>query len=326
MIKPGPWIYAVPATIVAGVAFSMLQGEGYGGMPVYVTTAICLALALPYFYLGAPWYADRLRGFAGRFSNAGMVASLYLFGLYLTYAYFTNSFTWDGAARLFMYLTVPVYFATFARQGGRLAPLWGLLCMLALWLPFDFGLLNNIWAWPDRNAAYVLNTLVAVDLGLLLFLIYLGESDVGYEYALTMEELKIAGLYAAVYAAIAIPFGLYSGFLEWSPKAEFFSFFTSAAGIFIFIALPEELLFRGLLQNMLTSICKNAYIALGITAVIFGASHLNNGPTAPDMRYFALASVAALFYGHAYIRTKRLMAPALIHVLIDAVWLHFFKG
>jgi len=59
-----------------------------------------------------------------------------------------------------------------------------------------------------------------------------------------------------------------------------------------------------------------------LTGLLFGATHLNNG-LHPDWRYFVLATVAGLFYGAAYIKTQNLFVPAVIHTLVDAVWIQF---
>ena len=63
-----------------------------------------------------------------------------------------------------------------------------------------------------------------------------------------------------------------------------------ALGIFIFIGIPEELLFRGIIQNLLEKAIGRPALALGVASLIFGAAHLNNGPS-PDWRYFLLATL-----------------------------------
>lgn len=97
-----------------------------------------------------------------------------------------------------------------------------------------------------------------------------------------------------------------------------------ALGIFIFIGIPEELLFRGIIQNLLEKAIGRPALALGVASLIFGAAHLNNGPS-PDWRYFLLATLAGLVYGRAYAKTRNLMAPALLHTLVDVAWRGFFR-
>ena len=83
------------------------------------------------------------------------------------------------------------------------------------------------------------------------------------------------------------------------------------------------MLFRGIIQNLLEKEIGRPGLALGVAAVIFGAAHLNNGPH-PDWRYFLLATLAGVVYGRAYARTRNLMAPALVHTLVDVAWRGFF--
>ena len=128
-----------------------------------------------------------------------------------------------------------------------------------------------------------------------------------------------------IFAPVAILLGLASGFLAiagsfTAPGPLLFM----ALGIFLVIAVPEELLFRGILQNVLEKSLGHRNLALGVTAIVFGLAHLNNGPHA-DWRYVGLATLAGWFYGRAYLKTRNLMAPALLHTLVDTVWRGFFR-
>jgi membrane protease YdiL (CAAX protease family) len=128
------------------------------------------------------------------------------------------------------------------------------------------------------------------------------------------------------FAAIAIPLGLAIGFIT-------FSFgWTKLAiaplqfiGIFLFTALPEEFLFRGLFQNWLQRATGGSTTSLLIASIIFGASHLNNGPPIPNYRYFLLATIAGIFYGRAWQNTGSLMASGLTHALVDTFWSMLFR-
>ena len=92
------------------------------------------------------------------------------------------------------------------------------------------------------------------------------------------------------------------------------------------VALPEEVLFRGLTQNLLQRAASTprwrtaAFLA---TSVIFGFSHLNNNP-AFDWRYVTIATVAGIAYGTVYLRTGKVTAAAITHALIDIVRRLFF--
>ena len=66
-------------------------------------------------------------------------------------------------------------------------------------------------------------------------------------------------------------------------------------------------------------------ISLVTASVIFGASHLNNGPPVPNYKYFLMASIAGLFYGRAWRSRRRLLASATTHTLVDVLWSLWFR-
>ena len=96
-------------------------------------------------------------------------------------------------------------------------------------------------------------------------------------------------------------------------------------GIFLFTAIPEEFLFRGLIQNCLERIAGRRIVGLIVASVVFGASHLNNGLPIPNYRYFLMATVAGIFYGVAWQRTGNLTASGLTHALVDTAWSVLFR-
>jgi hypothetical protein len=94
-------------------------------------------------------------------------------------------------------------------------------------------------------------------------------------------------------------------------SAWFFTFF--------FIAVPEELFFRGWLQNLLERRIGRTR-ALLVTAVLFGLSHFNKRAAGFNWRYVLLAAVAGFFYGRAWRQERRVGASAITHASVDAIW------
>ena len=94
--------------------------------------------------------------------------------------------------------------------------------------------------------------------------------------------------------------------------------------IFLFTGVPEETLFRGFLQGVLARGTGRALVALAAVSLLFGAAHLDNGPS-PDWRYAVLATLAGVAYGSVYLKTRRIIAPALTHTLVDATWKLLFS-
>ena len=88
---------------------------------------------------------------------------------------------------------------------------------------------------------------------------------------------------------------------------------------FFFIAVPEELFFRGWLQNLLER-RMGRYPALFLTAALFGLSHFNKRAVHFNWRYVLLAALAGIFYGRAWRQERRVGASAITHASVDTIW------
>jgi hypothetical protein len=99
---------------------------------------------------------------------------------------------------------------------------------------------------------------------------------------------------------------------------------------FFFVALPEELFFRGLLQNLIEQRLARAGSrhsgtwAMAIAAPVFGLSHFNK-PGPFNWRYVLLASIAGVFYGRAWRDRRRLLCSGITHASVDVVWSVWFR-
>jgi CAAX protease family protein len=293
----------------------------------FISTAVCLNVYLALFLLlGNGECQSYLKGKVKEGPGTVLVFLLFLVGPYLVYATGTRSFQWFLFLKLATYTLLPalVYFSL-----KRFPEHWqwqDVVVTLALWLPLDFRWMRDVWPWPGNTLAYSLNSLLATSLGVFLFVCVRRLDQVGYEYQFARTDWLIGLRNFFLFVPIAIPIGLYTGFIALSKHfAPPWQIALSVLGIFLFIAIPEELLFRGIIQNLLEKSWLGSVPALIVTSLIFGASHLNNGPR-PDWRYFLLASIAGLFYGNSYQRTRKLLAPAIVHTLVDAVWRGFFRG
>jgi membrane protease YdiL (CAAX protease family) len=88
---------------------------------------------------------------------------------------------------------------------------------------------------------------------------------------------------------------------------------------FFFIAVPEELFFRGWLQNLLERRMGRT-AALLVTAILFGLAHFNKRAAHFNWRYVLLAAVAGFFYGRAWRSERRVGASAVTHASVDTIW------
>lgn len=145
------------------------------------------------------------------------------------------------------------------------------------------------------------------------------------------------GLAAAGFLGIlltAIPLGFAIDFVVWNPRLSDPGFaLARLLGLIVFVAIPEELLFRGFIQEGVARLT-TARAGWIITSLVFGLSHITKktGLTALqreelfglNWRYAALATIAGLGYGWVYRRTGKVSAAALTHGMVNWVWSGYF--
>jgi hypothetical protein len=128
-----------------------------------------------------------------------------------------------------------------------------------------------------------------------------------------------------VFAAIAIPLGMGMHFIQFAPRwSTWPSLPFLMIAILFFTAWPEEFLFRGLLQNMLSRSSKSELAGWWTASVLFGFSHITNMGF-PNWRYVILASIAGIFYGWTWRKSNSIFASAIVHGLVDTTWHFFFR-
>jgi hypothetical protein len=146
----------------------------------------------------------------------------------------------------------------------------------------------------------------------------------GSETQVAAQLLKAAGVNFAWFALLALPAGLALRFIAWNPSWRGWpQLGLDYLQIFLFIALLEELFFRGFLQTLLAKTLRSQYGAQALVACLFGLFHILHAPF-PNWRYVALATVAGWFYGSAFRQGGGVMAAALTHAAVDTVWRTFF--
>ncbi|MGH9594612.1 MAG: CPBP family glutamic-type intramembrane protease, partial [Bryobacteraceae bacterium] len=135
--------------------------------------------------------------------------------------------------------------------------------------------------------------------------------------------LTIVGAFLAL-AAIDIPLGMWLHFLHWAPGRGWRILPLTWLGILIFTAWPEEFIFRGLLQNLLSRNMRNEYAGWIAASILFGFAHITNGGF-PNWKYVFLASIAGFIYGWVWRKTGSLFASAMVHAFVDTIWHVLFR-
>jgi len=219
------------------------------------------------------------------------------------------------AAAFGAYLTLPAVLVCAGR--GRIPDTVRVLAAaIVLWLPIEFNLLPQLrLPPPDGLRAAPFAALAA---GLYLFLVACPLDRIGYTFRLSRRDFRLALIATAAFAIVGLPIGLATGFLEWNPRPDVIRLGVAPIAIYLATGVPEEFLFRGLIQNTLERAIGRA--ALPIASIIFGLAHL------PDPRYVLLATLAGVAYGYVYQVTRRITASAITHALVDWIWVLLLRG
>jgi membrane protease YdiL (CAAX protease family) len=190
------------------------------------------------------------------------------------------------------------------------------LVLAALGLAVDLRWFEG--AWPAHLAIF--NKILLLDAGIYGFVLIRQLNGSGFDLRLRFKDLGIGLREAAIYTPIALALGLTLGFLHihrvWPGLG---AIATAWLFTFFFIAVPEELFFRGWLQNLLEKRI-GRYGALFVTACLFGLAHFNKRTTSFNWRYVLLAALAGIFYGRAWRQQRRVGASAITHATVDAIW------
>jgi membrane protease YdiL (CAAX protease family) len=251
-------------------------------------------------------------------------SSLWL--LYVIYAVGMGVATAYGTMIIAVYLALPfLAFAPFRNSvlRIRIEP----AVILWIWLPLELGIVRSILITRQgADLHYAFAQLLAIDAGIVAFVVWNRTPGTGFRFEWDRGITAVGVFHFLMFAALAIPLGIAIDFIHYSFRLSKLAPAPAAfVGIFFFTALPEEFLFRGLIQNWIERVSGRPLWSLAIASLVFGASHLNNGPPIPNYRYFLLASIAGVFYGAAWKRTGSLMSSALTHALVDTLWSVFFR-
>jgi hypothetical protein len=188
-------------------------------------------------------------------------------------------------------------------------------------LPVEFGLLNGAFPYSGLSA---FPKLLLVDAALYSYLVVRKLDGVGYDFRVKLRDLAIGARECLFYTPIVLPLGLALHFLHQHAGWPSVSRALGAILItFFFVAIPEELFFRGILQNLLEARIGHPRSWL-VASILFGLSHFNK-PLPFNWRYVLLGSIAGLFYGRAWRDRRRIPASATTHTMVDVIWSLWFR-
>jgi uncharacterized protein len=237
---------------------------------------------------------------------------------YALVSWSSGTFRWPWLA---LYSLLPVGISLLLYEASQVDPEqhgeWrDYVILIVLGLAVDLRWFEPAWG----PGLAIFNKVLLLDAGIYGFLGIRQLRQVGFDLRLRLRDFSI-GLFAlAAYAPIGVILGLLLGFLHFhallpSPGRVLLAWLFT----FFFIAVPEELFFRGWMQNLLERRMGPAR-ALLITSTLFGLSHFNKRAAFFNWQYVILAALAGIFYGLAWRQERRIGASAITHASVDTIW------
>jgi membrane protease YdiL (CAAX protease family) len=283
------------------------------GVTIQPATGISVALLLAPYWAFAygldKWLRTHLRG-----RLIQTLAPQSLLAAYLVYALPRGDFQ----LRMCVGMAAIVLAITLLLQHAKAVPDWHDWLVLAiLGICVDLHFFDR--AWPVAGLSGM-PKLLFVDAGLYGYLVIRPISGIGFDFRPSLSNTAIGLREFLYFTPIAILLGFSLRFLHFhqtigSPIA----FAEGWLFTLLFVAMPEELFFRGLMLNMLERRIGTKR-ALAITSLLFGLAHFNKRAAYFNWRYVILAAIAGIFYGRAWLARRHLMASAITHATVDTVW------
>lgn len=286
-----------------------------------VVIAVLAAELVPAAAFG--FAAERVAHAVGRIPFAARILLPALFVVpYVVIATTHHMFRWPWFA---LYALLPVVMAWLLARAAAADPEqrgnWrDAVILLTLGLAVDLRWFDA--AWPEGLRG--LNNLLLVDAGLYGFFAIRSLRGSGFNFYLHWSDWKTGLRELVFFAPAVLVLGLALGFLH--PHTNSPAIGKAAltwAGIFVFVAIPEELFFRAWVQNLLERRVGRR-TALVIASILFGLSHFNKRSAHFNWRYVLLATIAGIFYGRAWRESRRVPASTITHTCVDWLWSWWF--
>ena len=288
--------------------------------------ALLLAAVLAFFL---PEVQGRVRRLLHARPTSIWVVPLVLTAIFSGAAALAGAFSFSLALLLLGYTAAPVACAWM--EGAGLIPRPAALdfvAILLLWLPLEFAAGARLVPRPAQAFLHSVAYGIAILLGLVLFTGFRSFPGVKYNLPRRWSDFGLPAAAFALTAPVLMLVGIALGFIpmpHWPAGAATGGRLAGAFGlILVGTALPEEILFRSLIQNLIQLRFGASWRTLLAASLIFGCAHLDNGPQPlPNWRYMILATIAGVAYGMVFQRSSTVLSSAALHSMVD--WTkHFF--
>lgn len=302
---------AALATIAA--AMSGRPGRGWADA---VTYAAIFLLMVPFLGFGSRGIEEAVRARAGGpAASLALGAALTLPGIALLAARGGLEAPISLAAAI-LYGALPLLLLAWARRMGPAPCAADWIALAAAWLPVEFAQIGGWRVFEEGIFPAPMAAWVAACLLLAGFKSVRPLEGIGFRWRLRAEDLAVGSVALVAVLAVLLPVDLILG--TGPAVGPFYPVAPGVIGLLmavIFVVFPAEILFRGLIFNLLQRILvgrQGPRPALVISAALFALSALGGG-FGGGWWPVATAAYAGLWYGWSYLRTGSLSAGVLAH-------------
>jgi len=235
-------------------------------------TFLALLLAAV-FTLFVPSVRNRLRGLLHGNPRAIWAVPLLLSCVLAGAAALVGAFSFELVAMVLAYMLAPVACAYAQGAGSPKIPgFLDFLAILLLWLPLEFAAGGSLVPRPAQGFLHSVAYGIAILLGLVLFIGFRSFPGVKYNAPRERRDWVLPLIGFAAVAPVLVLVGIAIGFIPMTHlPAQSGGKMAAAVGIiFAGTALPEEILFRSLIQNLLMLRFGAGWRTLLVASVILG--------------------------------------------------------
>ena len=245
---------------------------------------------------------------------------------YLVYSLPTGVFSVGSLLRLLAYCGAAAYIFVWFPPAARRLQWQDVVVLLLLAYPMLGGtsyMFKQIYRSPGGNVPadmYALGKVMLIPFGAMIYLSLRRLEGTNFQLTISARDF-VAGLKNyLLFLPIGIPLTLGIGFAKWAPFVfdswtDPLAVLARIVGLYAAVALAEELYFRGILQNLLSSTWGRPRWAQFTASVLFGLAHIASRGF-PNWRYALAAAFAGWFYGRAYNADRSVVAAAVTHTLV----------
>lgn len=313
---------------LAGAAYA-----AYRDIPTALAVPIVLAFLLQISFYLVPGFPEARRRLEERLSpyRLGILAVAAALAPYLIYSLPTGVFQFSALLKLALLSGVVTFtFVLWPTKSPRLT--WQDLVVLTAVAVAELGrVFRQIYLSPVSDLRLEsMGRIMIIGVGATAFLSLRRLAGTGYQFGMTGADWKTGLKQFAIFLPLGAAIAVLIRFARYRPvEIEGWMYPMATLGTFLgmylVVALFEELLFRGILQNLVAETLGRPLASQAIASVAYGLSHLTFR-SFPDWRFAMLATIAGWFYGQAYRERRSVVAASIAHALVNAVWRLLFAG